>query len=194
MNHISKAIGLMLLMLLLASLAKAEQVHQVARSVAEHIAGFIKVDEPILMDIRCGEWTPALTQSLTELLLNSGADIRESTNHVFSEDETAASDTISLQTYSLKSANLVRISLSMKWQVIEKKSFFSYQSERKPIYSFEVKQIRLPNQQLKYVNTYDYMPKDSKDSTLSSARLRWFEPLVATTALGTLIFLLWTIE
>mgnify|MGYP006967020225 CR=1 FL=1 len=96
--------------------------------------------------------------------------------------------------YGVDSANLVQIDMNIKWQTTEQKGFFFYRSERKPVYSFSIKQIRLPMHKLISISTYDYSQSSARDNTMPSTRLRWFEPLFATAAVASLVFLLWTIE
>ncbi|MCD8480449.1 MAG: hypothetical protein LRZ88_09650 [Candidatus Cloacimonetes bacterium] len=185
---------LVVLLLFCALFAWAEQQQKESDDIANSIAEFIDTDLPVLLDIRCGEWTPALSQSLSRLLLAKGTDIRElgSAAHFDEHSQTPLSAT--LAEYGLSGANLVQVELILKWQMIEHKSFFSYRTERKPIYSFVVKQLKLPEHQLTKVNTHDFSPAESRESSISAPRLRWFEPLIAGSALASIIFLLWTIE
>jgi hypothetical protein len=84
--------------------------------------------------------------------------------------------------------------MNIKWVTKEHKSFLSYRTERKAVHSFEVKQVQLPGRQLIAIDSFDYLQPNSAESTMSAPHLRWFEPLIATTAIASIIFLLWTIE
>ena len=99
-----------------------------------------------------------------------------------------------LSDYGINSAILISVDLNLKWQVVERKSFLSYRSERIPVYSFITKQIQLPEYRLLSIDHYDFAPQDNIDSSISAPRLKWFEPLIASTAVASIIFLLWTIE
>jgi hypothetical protein len=101
---------------------------------------------------------------------------------------------INLNNYSISTAVLVQVTLNVKWQEQIEKNFFSYRSTRRPIYSFETKQIHLPDQRLTKVSSYDFSRADSPEREDSRLRLRWFEPLVAATAIGSMIFLLWNFD
>jgi len=135
-----------------------------------------------------------LSRSLSELLLEQNADIRETLTQSGYTDYGGDSEGIPLSDYGLESALLVQVQMNIKWQNIEHKSFFSYRSERNLINSFVVKQVQLPQQRLIAIDNYDFPQKSAQDSVLSAPRLHWFEPLIATTAIASIIFLLWTIE
>ncbi|MCB5263145.1 MAG: hypothetical protein M0Q16_10555 [Candidatus Cloacimonetes bacterium] len=185
---------LVVLLLVCALSLGAEQLQKEADEIALNIAAFIDTRLPVFLDIRCGEWTPALSQSLSQELLTKQADLREIRTHAVYEEGAALLESGLLANYGLTEANLVQVELNLKWQMIEHKSFFSYRTERRPIYSFVVKQLKLPQHQLMEVDTYDFSSGGSRDSNISAPRLSWFEPLIASTALASIIFLLWTIE
>jgi hypothetical protein len=185
---------LVILLLFCALFAWAEQQQHDADDIAHSIADFIDTDLPVFLDIRCGEWTPALSQSLSRELLAKEIDLRELGSPVLHDERSQGTLSASLSEYGLSQANLVQVELILKWQMIEHKSFFSYRTERRPVYSFVVKQLKLPEHQLTKVNTHDFSLAESRDSSISAPRLRWFEPLIAGSALASIIFLLWTIE
>ncbi|HOH59923.1 MAG: hypothetical protein KBB33_02825 [Candidatus Cloacimonetes bacterium] len=172
----------------------AEQTQKEADEIASNLALLIEAGSPVFLDLRCGEWTPALSQSLSEELLAKGVDLREIKTHTLFDEESEMPQSILLADYGITEARLVQVTLDLHWQVIEHKSFFSYRSERIPVYRFVVKQLVLPQHQLNKVDTYDFSPVGSRDSSISAPRLRWFDPLIAGTALASIIFLLWTIE
>jgi hypothetical protein len=167
-----------------------------AETIAAAIAEEIQTGEPIFLDLRTGEWTASLTQNLSKILLAREADLRDNPNSL-QNPEFAMEITeegykqINLKDYGINAAVLVQVNLNVKWQERIEKNFFSYRSTRHPIYSFETKQIHLPEQRLIKISAYDFSRTDSPEKEVSRLRLRWFEPLVATTAIGSMIFLLW---
>jgi hypothetical protein len=191
-----RALGLLISILLLVHAATvwAEQPNDELAKIALDIASTIDLDQPLFLDLRCGEFTPDLSQSLSSLLLKRKADLRQSTAHSFYTDFDPETESISLDEYGLQQALLVQVQMNIKWVTKEHKSFFSYRTERNPVHSFEVKQIQLPGRQLIQIDSFEYLQYNSAESTLSAPGLRWFEPLIATTAIASIIFLLWTIE
>lgn len=183
---------IVLVILLFAHIAMvwAEQQDE-ALVIAQNIADKIALDQPIFLDIRCGEWTPALSTHFNNLLLQRSADIREIYAHT---DFSADNQGIVLSDYSLEQALLVQVEMSIKWQNREHKSFFSYRSERNQVNSFTVKQVQLPEQRLIDIYTYDHLVENEQGNSLSTPRFHWFDPLIATAAIASIVFLLWTIE
>ena len=190
------ALGLLMTMLLLAhaTMVWAEQPDEELGAVARDIADAIALDQALFLDLRCGEFSPALSKNLSQLLLERGADIRQSSAHSFYTEFDPESESISLDEYGLQQALLVQVQLNIKWVTKEHKSFLSYRTERKAVHSFEVKQVQLPGRQLIDIDSFEYMQPDSAENTVSAPHLRWFEPLIATTAIASIIFLLWTME
>ncbi|MCB5265181.1 MAG: hypothetical protein PHT37_06645 [Candidatus Cloacimonetes bacterium] len=190
------ALGLLMTMLLLAhaTMVWAEQPDEELGAVARDIADAIALDQALFLDLRCGEFSPALSKNLSQLLLEQGADIRQSSAHSFYTEFDPESESISLDEYGLQQALLVQVQLNIKWVTKEHKSFLSYRTERKAVHSFEVKQVQLPGRQLIDIDSFEYMQPDSAENTVSAPHLRWFEPLIATTAIASIIFLLWTME
>lgn len=176
------------------SFAWAERMHEDAQQISSVIADWLDPDQAIFLEIRCGEWTSALAQSMRETLLERSFDLRELRSGQVPGAFEWDTDPRFLEGFGLQSAVLVTIELNLKWQTIEHKSFFSYRSERVPVQSFIVKQVQLPGQKLLRIDNYDFVQSTDKDTALSAPRLQWFEPLVVSTALASIIFLLWTIE
>lgn len=168
----------------------AVQAAQEAVEIASAIAQEIQTGEPVFLELHTGEWTPALSQQLSMLLIERGTDLRTANETDHSELEPAVGQ-INLANYGLESALLVQVELNVKWLEVVQRNFFSYRSERHPIYSFETKQILLPQQRLIKVSSYDFNRPNSPDTEISRLRLRWFEPLVASAAIASMIFLLW---
>lgn len=175
------------------------QASHEAESIATAIAAEIQTGEPIFVDINAGEWTASLNQKLALALLQRGADLRENPNSLQNlEFELEYSDEgfkqINLKDYAIDSAVLVQVSMNIKWQEDVKKNFFSYRSIRRPVYSFETKQLLLPERKLLKISSYDFIRDDAPERDSSLLRLRWFEPIVAATAIGSMIFLLWNFD
>ncbi|MDY0151435.1 MAG: hypothetical protein RBS43_04100 [Candidatus Cloacimonas sp.] len=168
----------------------AVQPAQEAVEIASAIAQEIQTGEPVFLELHTGEWTPALSQQIALLLIERGADLRTTYSPDNSELEPAAGH-INLANFGLESALLVQVELNVKWLEVVQRNFFSYRSERRPIYSFETKQILLPQQRLIKVSSYDFNRPNSPDTEISRLRMRWFEPLVASAAVASMIFLLW---
>lgn len=185
---------ILFLMLCTATLLGATQLQQDADAIAANLAPNIDTGQAVILDIRCGEWTAALFHSLSQQLLEKGADLREFPPEQWDESLEQNQVLARLEDYGLQSANLVSLELNLQWKTIEHKSFFSYRSERIPEYVFSLKQIRLPQRQISQVNSYVFCPETPRDTSISAPRLRWFEPIFAAAALASVIFLLWTIE
>jgi hypothetical protein len=177
-----------------ASVVWAEKMHEEADQIALEIASWLDPGQALVLDIRCGEWTPALSQSLRQILLERLFDLRE----IRSQDLLSLYETnpeaVDLSKYGIDSAVMVNVELNLKWQMLEHKKFLSYRTERVPVQSFVVKQIQLPEHRLLRIDNYDLVQKGTKDSSLSAPRLQWFEPLIVSSAVASIIFLLWTIE
>ncbi len=172
----------------------AEKLHEDAEQIAIHIADQLHSDLPVFLDIRCGEWTPALSQSLRDILLQRSFDLREAKSRALFDPDNTSMENGTLNEYGISSAILVSVELNLKWQVVERKSFLSYRSERIPVHSFITKQIQLPEYRLLNIDHYDFVQQDSKDGSISSPRLKWFEPIIVSTAVASFIFFLWTFE
>ncbi|MFA7542926.1 MAG: hypothetical protein WCY84_01000 [Candidatus Cloacimonadaceae bacterium] len=185
---------ILLLLLFAAALLGASTLQQDAAEVAARLLPFIDTNEAVILDIRCGEWTAALFHSLSLQLLEKGADLRDFPPEVWEEELEQNQVSAQLKDFGLETANLVSLELNLQWKTIEHKSFFSYRSERKPEYVFSLKQIRLPQRKISQLESVTFSPAESRDTSLSAPRLRWFEPIFAATALASIIFLLWTIE
>ncbi|MDZ4182903.1 MAG: hypothetical protein U1B83_08510, partial [Candidatus Cloacimonadaceae bacterium] len=155
---------------------------------------------PIFLDVRAGEWSSAIETNLRRILLEKGADIRESgaTIHLpaltTTEDAAPTDPGIDLSPFQLSSASLVQVQMELEWQVVEQKNFLSYRSIRQPLYVFNLKQIDLPSLRLRKITNYSIRPKFTPDSEYSVSGIKWFEPMLATAALASIIYLLWTTE
>ncbi len=164
--------------------------------ISERIVELIDVSRPLLLDIQAGDLTPRLDFLIRGLLLAKGADLREA-DPLAGSAYSASGDSLAwadLAPYALQNLNLVSIGLELGGTTVEHKSFLSYRSERYPLYTFQVKQIRLPGHKLTSIDELAFTGTDRKNGGPSLSSLKWFEPVLATTALASLIYLLWTIE
>jgi len=192
---------LTLLLILLAGLCFAGVNKADTDEIAEQIAALIDTTEPIFIELATGEWTNPLDVSLRKALLAKGADIRELTliapypvDEPDSLDAPSLTPIYDLSRYSLPKANLVQISSDITTDTIEKKRFLSYQQETQQTTTFTVKQIRLPEYQLRDIDEYARKQTLPNAALGNSPHLRWFEPLFASLAAASLVFLLWTTE
>lgn len=171
-----------------------EEIGGIATSIVEQINPV----EPIILDIRAGEWSQALATEIKRQLLVRGADIRETGQHspAFSDagEDSLDIQEINLERLKLKSALLVLVELELRWQTMERKSFLSYSSQRKPLYVFNLKQIALPSRQLRQVGSVSRELKSDHPGSETVSGIKWFEPLLVTAALASIIYLLWTTE
>ncbi len=164
------------------------------------IVELIDTDTPIFLEVRAGEWSPVLTGEIERQLLQRGAEIRQ----VMSGDHLPASSvadsiitperSIDLANYALKTASLVRVDMDLTWQTLEHRSFISYSSERKPVYEFTVRQIRLPEHRLQKVGSTQFQFSGERSGSIASTGIKWFEPMLVTATLASIIYLLWTTE
>jgi hypothetical protein len=188
---------IVLLSLLLACLwhTLAARPAAEAELAAAQIAPLIETDLPLLLEVRAGDLSSGLEFSLRKLLLEQGADLRE----YGTGDLAAAGDSLDPLlpdplALALKNALLVDIGMDLEWETVETRNFLSYHSERKPIYSFEVRQILLPGNQLKKIDKVNIPAQTNSIESQRVRNLKWFEPVLATTALASIIYLLWTTE
>jgi len=169
-------------------------------ALGEAIVKQISTGEPLILDIRAGEWSQALANEIKRQLLLRGADIREaglgqhSPALTFTEEDSLGLEEYNLELLKLKTALLVWVEMELRWQTVERKSFLSYSSQRKPLYVFNIKQIFLPSRQLRQVGSVSRELNANEHSRETMSGIKWFEPMLATAALASIIYLLWTTE
>jgi len=193
-----KPVGHIIIIILLffahASIAWAEQQESDVEHIASEIAALIPTTEAIFLDLRCGEWTTQLSQKLNQILLERGADIRQSRSYPIFGEITEDELGIRLDDYGLERARLVQVSMNIQWQTREHKNFFSYRTEQIIVNNFEIKQLLLPEYRLLKIDNIEHAVPDSQEGSFSATQLRWIEPLIASTAIASIVFLLWTLE
>lgn len=195
-----KALCLILLTAIASAFAQVRPTEPELAKLSAAIIAQIDTDKPIFLDVRAGDWSPALTSEIEIQLLKRGDEIRR----VKSGDQLPAnsiSDTLvtaekdfDLGDYALKEAVLLQVDMELEWQTLEHRSFISYSSERKPLYVFTIRQILLPGHKLEKVGSTQYQFSADKGSAITSSGIKWFEPMLATAALASIIYLLWTTE
>jgi len=157
---------------------------------------------PVIVDIRCGEWTPALERDLRQKLLALGIDLRETNIGLVKdnsdtmpfETEDASSGTQILKKLNLPKADLLELSLEQTIETGEKRNFFSYARYSAPVYRFELKQIALPEQKLIALREYKLIGNPEIENPGSLLAMKWYEPIIASAILGSLILMLWTLK
>lgn len=194
-----KCLCLIVVLILSASLARAQISENKIPEIAQAIADEIITGEPIILDIRAGEWSQALATQIKRQLLEKDADIREATpkshSPAFSDPETELDfEEYDLSQLHVGKALLVLVEMELRWHTIEHKTFLSYNSQRKPAYIFNIKQISLPSQRLLQINAINWELNTKETRKSSPPSTKWYEPLLVTTALASIIYLLWTTE
>ncbi len=165
--------------------------------ISERIVELIDVSHPLILDIQAGDLTPRLDFLIRGLLLAQGADLRETDPRDGLAWAVSAGDSLTaanLGPFAAQNLTLVSVGLDLGGTTVESKSFLSYRSERYPLYTFLVKQIRLPGYKLLSIGELSFTDRERKTSGPSLSSLKWFEPVLASTALASLIYLLWAIE
>lgn len=190
---------LVLIVLLLWSITAAAKYQSIeAAQIADSLAARISTSEPVILELRTGEWTPALQTALRKALLLRGADIRElgsdfpTVSDSLGDDPAEPGSDYQLHELGLSSAVLVQVDMDYGWQTIERKTFLSYRQERRQVYNFGIKQIRLPDHKLQAISVYVHERKDPGATDSLISRMKWFEPVFASMALASIIYLLWT--
>lgn len=165
--------------------------------ISSRIVELLDISQPLFLEIQAGDLTSDLDFRIRQQLLKMGADLRESLPGLESEAAGADADSLSvprLDYYALKRANLVQVTMELGGTTIERKSFLSYSSERFPLYNFQVRQIALPRYQLTRIDSLGFVDQTRKTEGPTLTSIKWFEPVLASTVLASIIYLLWTTE
>lgn len=161
-------------------------------SVSAAIADLIDIGDPVFLEIQAGDLSSDLDFRLRQLLLAKGADLREPRGVDLSDSDALAGSV--LASLALRSARLVTVSLELGGTTVESRSFLSFRSERLPLYTFQVKQLLLPDQRLERVDSLSFIGRAEPNNSPAVNQARWLEPVIAATALASIVYLLWTIE
>jgi hypothetical protein len=159
---------------------------------------------PALMDVRCGEWSPALDRELRKVLLERGVDVRETSLSLL-EDNSAmltpeqepsnpVNSDLLLQELKLAQAELLELTLEQSVETFEKRSFISYARYKRPVNRFILKQISLPGQKLVAMREYKLTGDPEIENPGSLLAMKWYEPILAGAILSSLVYALWTIK
>ncbi len=190
-----KRVFLLCLILIFCLALPAKQLTLEIQQIASALVAEIDPGKPLFLEVRAGELSSQLESEMRKALIANGADVRESLPRpLYERDEDQADKTNRLLAYDLLNANLIQINMDIEWQTIEEKRIFSYRSTRVPVYSFEIKTIQLPQYRLLSLTSLQHISKNPTRADSANHRLKWFDPIIATAALGSLIYLLWTTE
>ncbi|MBW6514827.1 MAG: hypothetical protein K0B87_08755 [Candidatus Syntrophosphaera sp.] len=186
---------LLLLFLAFCQLCLAEDLPPMEPDlISARIVELIDIGSPILLEVQAGDLTSALDFRIRRLLLEKGADLRERDPDgpdSFTADSLWQSG---FAPHALASFNLVRVTMELGGTTVERKSFLSYHRQRYPLHTFQVRQLTLPGNRLERIDSLSFMDRASGSNDQPLSTLKWFEPVLATTALASLIYLLWTTE
>jgi len=169
--------------------------------VAEGLLHYIDISKPLILEISAGEWTIPLQTEIRTRLLEKGADIREVDDNI-QIPENLWDDQIpeqllllsKLSALGLNEVTVVQLHLDVQWQIREHRKFFSYRRERLPLYNFHIKSVQLPEFRLLRIGTYTVVGQSNPIDRTHQYQLKWFEPVIATFAIGSIVYLLWTME
>ena len=180
---------------MLFALTSAPEVYEASQSIVDAI----DLGEPIFLEIRAGQFTSVLTNEVKKQLLEKGADVREAEMNHFSpaQDslyEESFSQAKALSQLGLSQARLVLVEMELDWKTVENRGFLSYSSSRIPLYLFNIKQISLPSGKLLKLGSFSHEAKSSPENQKISKGVTWFEPMLITAALASIIYLLWTTQ
>lgn len=167
-------------------------------SVAAAVVALVDTGEPVYLDLQAGDLTSALDLRIRKLLIAKGADLREESIVPYEDSPVPAEDSLGLKpglTLAQQPSRLVRVTLELGWKTLERKSFFGYRSERLSQYEFTVRQIALPQGKLESIDQLSFTGAyNGTKGPDPAANLKWFEPVLAVTALASIVYLLWTTE
>lgn len=159
---------------------------------------------PVILDIRCGEWTNALQRELRKILLQEKIDIRETDIMLLKdnndwlpiamESDFGVNGKMLLQMLNLDKAYILEMDLEQSVETGEKRNFISYSRYSMPVYRFVLKQISLPEQQLLSIKEYKLNGSPEVENPGSLLAMKWYEPILASAVLGSLIYMLWTLK
>ena len=175
-----------------------------ASALISALTDSLVTSRPVIPDVRCGEWTPALERELRKALLLKNADVREprlglleETNSLVPlamESDFGVNADILLKMLELQSADLLELTLEQSIQTGERRNVFSYSRYRMPVYRFVLKQISLPEQKLVSIREYTLKGEPELENPGSLLALKWYEPVLAGAILGSLVYMLWTLN
>ncbi len=177
---------------------------QKAPEIVSALLDSLSFSAPVILDIRCGEWTPALETEMRKLLLQRQVEVREISfgllrdsreyGPLAMETDYGLDGTALLQMVNLDRADYLELNLEHTVVQGEKRNLVSFSRYNMPVYKFDLKQITLPGQRLAAVREYRLEGVPEIENPGSLLALKWYEPVLATAILGSLVYLLWTIK
>ena len=195
LRHLWLVIGTLWICVVQAQISPVE-----ITAISQSIVAQIITGEPVILDIRAGEWSQALANEIKRQLLIKGADIREaglgqhSPAIDYAQGDSVETEEYDLGPLKLNAALLVLVEMELRWQTVERGGFLSYSSQGKPVYVFNLKQISLPSRQLRHVSAISREFQSGESGGNGISGIKWFEPMLVTAALASIIYLLWTTE
>jgi len=194
------------IILIAGGLGATETVNpeQKAPEVLSALTDSLVFTKPVVIDIRCGEWTPVLERELRKILLARNIDIREINFGLIKdgsdylplamESDFGINGTMLLQMLDLKQAEYLELSLEQSIETGEKRNLISYSRYNMPVYRFVLKQIALPEQQLLALKEHQIKGIPEIENPGSLLAMKWYEPVLASAFIGSLIYMLWTLK
>jgi hypothetical protein len=187
----------------LSALERLQPEQKVPELLAQ-LTDSLVIANPVILDIRCGEWTPILERELRKALLERQVDIREVSFGLLKdsqellplamETDYGLDGTALLQMFKLNRADYLELTLEQSVETGEKRNLFSYSRYSRPVYRFVLKQISLPEQKLTALREYRIYGEAELENPGSLLAMKWYEPIVAGAVLGSLIYMLWTLK
>lgn len=172
-------------------------------AVAE-LVDSLQFTHPVVLDIRCGEWTPAMERELRKMLLERKVDVREISFGLLKdsneylplamESDFGVNGDMLLKMLKLPQADYLELTLEQSVVTGEKRNFLSYSRYRMPVYTFVLKQIALPEQRLTAFSEYKLKGEPEVENPGSLLAMKWYEPILAGAILGSLVYMLWTLK
>ncbi len=211
MNDLNKLPGIrvtcLILIIILAGsalIAEIADIEQMTPAILTVLCDSLEFTNPVFLDIRCGEWTPVLEREIRKKLLSHQVDLRETNIGVgvlnndnlplAMESDWGVNGEMLLQMLKLNKADLLELSMEQSVEKGEKRKLFSYARYQTPVYRFVLKQITLPEQKLVAIKEYKLDGKPEIENPGSLLAMKWYEPILASAILGSLVYMLWTLK
>jgi hypothetical protein len=181
---------------------QAINLEQKTPEIVSQLVDSLTITNPVILDIRCGEWTPSLEREMRLRLLAIGVDLREtnivmvknSADTLQVESVDAYSGKLLLEALNLQKADILELNLEQTIETGEKRNFFSYARYNTPMYRFELKQIALPEQKLVAMKEFKVNGSPELENPGSLLAMKWYEPIIACAVLGSMVLMLWTLK
>lgn len=179
-------------------------LEQKAVDIVPILLDSLAFNSPVILDVRSGEWTPALERELRKCLLEKQVDVREAflglLDNINSmlplgmETDFGVNGDILLQMLKLPQAEILELTMEQSVETFEKRNLFSYARYKMPVNRFILKQITLPGQKLAAMKEFKLTGDPEIENPGSLLAMKWYEPILASAILGSLIYALWTLK